>query len=108
MKLDMHCHVKEGSIDSKETSPAPAAIMSCVFDPVPVNARTADPAKDAVIKNTPILYRKKKDIIASVKKAWTKSGGKVGDIKSVDLYIKPEESAVYYVINKTETGSVAF
>ena len=41
-------------------------------------------------------------------KAWTKSGGKVGDIKSVDLYIKPEESAVYYVINKTETGSVAF
>lgn len=49
-----------------------------------------------------------KDIIASVKKAWTKSGGKVGDIKSVDLYIKPEESAVYYVINKTETGAVAF
>lgn len=49
-----------------------------------------------------------KDILASVKKAWTKSGGKIGDIKSVDLYIKPEESAVYYVINKTETGAVAF
>lgn len=49
-----------------------------------------------------------KDIIANVKKAWTKSGRKVGDIKSVDLYIKPEESAVYYVINKTETGAVAF
>lgn len=49
-----------------------------------------------------------KDIIANVKKAWTKSGKKVGDIKSVDLYIKPEESAVYYVINKTETGAVAF
>lgn len=49
-----------------------------------------------------------KDIIANVKKAWTRSGKKVGDIKSVDLYIKPEESAVYYVINKTETGAVAF
>ena len=38
-----------------------------------------------------------KDIIASVKKAWTSTGKKVGDIKSMDLYIKPEEGAVYYV-----------
>lgn len=49
-----------------------------------------------------------KSIIADVKKAWTKSGKKVGDIKTMDLYIKPEEAAVYYVINGTETGSVAF
>lgn len=49
-----------------------------------------------------------KTMIADVKKAWTKSGGKIGDIKTMDLYIKPEENAVYYVINGTETGSVAF
>lgn len=49
-----------------------------------------------------------KDMIASVKKAWTKSGRKVGDIKSMELYIKPEEAAVYYVINGTDTGAVAF
>ena len=49
-----------------------------------------------------------KDMIASVKKAWTKSGRKVGDIKSMKLYIKPEEAAVYYVINGTDTGAVAF
>ena len=49
-----------------------------------------------------------KDMIANVKKAWTKSGKKVGDIKSMKLYIKPEEAAVYYVINGTETGVVAF
>ncbi|MDO4312689.1 MAG: DUF6465 family protein [Eubacteriales bacterium] len=49
-----------------------------------------------------------KAIIADVKKAWTKSGKKIGDIKTMDLYIKPEESAVYYVINGTESGSVAF
>lgn len=46
-------------------------------------------------------------IIANVKKAWTASGKKIGDIKSIELYIKPEENAVYYVVNKTETGSVA-
>ena len=47
-----------------------------------------------------------KAILAAVKKAWTESGNKVGDMKTVELYIKPEESAVYYVINGTETGKV--
>ena len=46
-----------------------------------------------------------KEIIARVKKAWTSSGNKIGDIKTMDLYIKPEESAVYYVINGTSDGS---
>ena len=47
-----------------------------------------------------------KVILAAVKKAWTESGNKVGDMKTVELYIKPEEAAVYYVINGTETGKV--
>jgi len=49
-----------------------------------------------------------KAILASVKKAWTEAGNKVGDMKTVELYIKPEENAVYYVINGTETGKVEF
>lgn len=49
-----------------------------------------------------------KEMIAAVKKAWTKSGNKVSDIKSIELYAKPEDGAVYYVINKTESGKVEF
>lgn len=49
-----------------------------------------------------------KDIIAAVKKVWTKAGHKIGEIKTMELYVKPEESAVYYVINKTESGKVEF
>ena len=67
--------------------------------------------KDMKVKAFVEYYGKQveeKDIIARVKKAWTKSGKKVGDIKEMDLYIKPEENAVYYVINGTETGSVEF
>jgi len=30
---------------------------------------------------------------------------KVGDLASVELYVKPEEHAVYYVMNKDFTGS---
>ena len=47
------------------------------------------------------------DIIANVKKAWTNTGRDEKDIKSLELYIKPEENAVYYVVNETETGAVA-
>ena len=49
-----------------------------------------------------------KDIVASVKKAWTDAGNKVGEIKTMEVYVKPEEDAVYYVINETEAGKVAF
>ena len=49
-----------------------------------------------------------KAILASVKKAWTEAGNKVGDMKTVELYIKPEENSVYYVVNGTETGKVEF
>jgi len=49
-----------------------------------------------------------KAMIAAVKKAWTEAGHKIGDMKTVELYIKPEEASVFYVINETETGKVAF
>lgn len=49
-----------------------------------------------------------KAIVAAVKKQWTEAGNKVGDIKTMDLYVKPEEAAVYFVINQTESGKVEF
>ena len=49
-----------------------------------------------------------KAMVAAVKKAWTNAGNKISDIKTMELYIKPEEAAVYYVINGTETGNVEF
>ena len=48
-----------------------------------------------------------KTIVAAVKKAWTaETGKKVGEIATMDLYVKPEEAAVYYVINGAESGKV--
>ena len=49
-----------------------------------------------------------KDIIANIKKVWTEAGNKIGDIETMELYIKPEEAAVYYVINSKESGKVEF
>lgn len=47
-----------------------------------------------------------KDMIAAVKKEWTKAKHKISDIKSMELYVKPEDYAVYYVINGDTTGKV--
>ena len=47
-----------------------------------------------------------KDMINRVKNDWTASKHKIGDIKTLELYVKVEENRVYYVINGTETGSV--
>lgn len=41
------------------------------------------------------------DIVEKVKKSWT---GKT--IKDIRVYLKPEESMAYYVINGEETGSI--
>ena len=48
-----------------------------------------------------------KAVIANAKKIWIDEGGqnrKVKDLKTMDLYVKPEDNAVYYVLNEEETG----
>ena len=53
-------------------------------------------------------YGKQIDEAALIKEAksiWTKSGKKAADLKSLKLYIKPEENTAYYVFNDDETGS---
>ena len=71
------------------------------------------PAKKEIKVRTFVQYYGKeveeKEMIAAVKKDWTKvNGKKVGDIKDITLYVKPEEAAVYYVVNGTDSGKVAF
>ena len=48
-----------------------------------------------------------KEILKKVKDVWTKDWkNKVGDMKDVKIYLKPEESAAYYVVNGDTTGKI--
>ena len=48
-----------------------------------------------------------KEILKLVKAVWTKEmKRKVGEMKKVQIYVKPEESAAYFVINGEVTGMV--
>ena len=95
----------------KATAVKPAVIKPAAVKPAAKKTTKTTAKKEIKVRAVVEYYGKQveeKDMIANVKKAWTKSGKKVGDIKTMELYIKPEEAAVYYVINGTESGAVAF
>ena len=73
-------------------------------------AEKTEAVKEVVAEKTEAVKEvEEKEMIAAVKKDWTKvNGKKVGDIKDITLYVKPEEAAVYYVVNGTDSGKVAF
>ena len=46
--------------------------------------------------------------VKQVKEVWTKQlKKKVGDMKSITIYFKPEENTAYYVINDDVKGSIS-
>ncbi len=49
---------------------------------------------------------KESDILEKVEEAYKAEGHRIGTIKSLELYIKPEEGFAYYVINGKNTGKV--
>lgn len=65
----------------------------------PAKRTTAKDIKTSVVVQFAGKEVAEKDLIAAVKKAYTKKGNKVGDIKTIEIYVKPEESAAYYVVN---------
>ncbi len=47
------------------------------------------------------------DIMKKIKEYWTKElKKKVSEMKSVTVYVKPEEGKAYYVINDEITGDI--
>ena len=65
----------------------------------PARRTTAKDIKTSVVVQFAGKEVTEKDLIAAVKKAYTKKGNKAGDIKTIEIYVKPEESAAYYVVN---------
>lgn len=50
----------------------------------------------------------KEELVNQVKELWTgELGRKASELKTLTLYLKPEENAAYYVINDDVTGKLA-
>ena len=72
-------------------------------------AKTTTTGKAAVKENVHLEFAGKsyttEDLVKIAKDVWKYDlKKKVGDFKAVELYVKPEESIVYYVINGEEKG----
>ncbi len=46
------------------------------------------------------------EIVAKIKQAWVEEGKLIKEIKTLDLYAKPEDNACYYLINGDIQGKV--
>jgi len=75
-------------------------------------AKKAAGRKKAVKANVNIQFAGKEytteKLVEIAKDVWQYDlGNDAADFKSVELYVKPEEASVYYVINEEVTGSFA-
>lgn len=52
--------------------------------------------------------RLEENLLHLIKKAILEQGVKDEDIMEVDVYVKPEEQAVFYVVNKEISGQIGF
>ncbi|MDD6482451.1 MAG: DUF6465 family protein [Lachnospiraceae bacterium] len=63
-------------------------------------------------KNVIIQYqgreRMEENLLALIKRDILNKGMKDEDIEEVNIYVKPEEQAVFYVVNQTVEGSIPF
>lgn len=85
-----------------------AAAAKAKAEKAPVRKRTVGARKAAAPEvKLYVQYQGKQisqeEAVEAVKAAWTGE-----PIKSLELYVKPEDGAIYYVINGSETGKVTF
>lgn len=91
----------------KKTEAKPATKKAAEKKP----AAKKEPAKKAELKSVVHVQFAGKsyaqeDLLKMAKDVWKYDlKQKAGDLTSVDLYVKPEENIVYYVMNKEFTGS---
>lgn len=113
---------KEVKAEMTEKAAKPVKEVKTVKAEKPVQAKTEKaaaekpaakaPAKKAAVKETVYLQYlgkeiDKEDLMKQVKEIWTKEHKrKVSDMKSVALYLKPEENAAYYVVNDEVSGKI--
>lgn len=65
------------------------------------------PIKEAEVVET-VEVKAEEVVVESATEDWCKSGNDRADLKEIAVYVKPEEAAIFYVINGKATGRVSF
>ena len=102
-----------GTTAKKKPAEKPAAAK---VEAKPAKEETKAPAKKPAAKKTelkPELFLEyqgsavsQDDLLDKVKADWTAGGHSMSNVKSLKIYIKPEDNKAYYVINDKYSGDV--
>ena len=72
--------------------------------------KTEKTEKKEAVQNVYVQFAGKEiltaDLVAQVTEKWVALGHRASSIKELNLYVKPEDSAAYYVINGKESGKL--
>ena len=104
--------VKAAEKTTKAVAEKAEEVKEAVKETAKAPAKRTTTRKTAVKEMVYLQYLGKEinkdDLVKQVKDIWTKElKNKAGDLKSITLYLKPEENMAYYVINDDVTGSIA-
>lgn len=111
-KEEVKAEVKAEAV-KEVVAEATTAVKETAKKAVKKATKTATKAKKAAVKEEPEVYLqygenevKVKEVLAKVKAIYVAEGHRESSIKSLQIYMKPEEYKAYYVINGKVTGSV--
>ena len=95
----------EAKVEEKKAAPAKKAVAPKKEEPAKKEAAVKAVTKVSVNLQFAGKEYKAEDFEKMAKDVWQYDlGKKAADLKSVDLYVKPEENKVYYVMNGDVTG----
>lgn len=103
--------VKEEAVKKETVKKEPVKKEVAKKEPVKKAAAKKAPAKKAELKSEVHIQFEGKsysqeDLMKMAKDVWKYDlKQKVGDLVSIELYVKPEENMVYYVMNNEFSGS---
>ena len=96
-------------VEKKAAKATKAKAEKEVAEKKPAAKRTTKKA----VKTTVVVQAAGKEItmeeaVEKVNAAWVEAGNNAADVKELAVYVKPEESMIYYVVNGDVTGKVEF
>ena len=106
-------NVEETVKVEKKTAKAPKVKAEKEVKEVAEKKPAAKRTTKKAVKTTFVVQAANKEVsmeeaVARVKEAWVATGNKETDLKEIAVYVKPEENAIYYVVNGDVTGRVDF
>ena len=95
----------EAPVAEPKAAPAKKTVRTAAKRAVKAAAPAPEKLEELVIQYG-VMEWKGAELMERAKAAYAAEGHRISSIKSLSLYVKPEERKAYYVVNEKTTGSI--